>query len=366
MDTKQIFFSHAIIDKAISLAIYKLLNMFIADFNLNGTYQIFYSPVNLNQITKKDQRWSEAIREAMSLSSCCLVLVTPSSINNKWVNYELGLAKAYGKPIIPIGIYGIQHNQFIHCEMQVRSLEQKDNYSFLMKTLFNDNERIGVRRIEDWLIKNNISQRIDEIVNRAKKRTVYIVGSKPEKSQYTSQFKYISNFLNAICTSLIKNNCIICSYPSVEDVGKIVADCVLDQDASKYEIAGLYKFDKDFKKFTISNEGITKWFKILSKFRRLYLEGKDFMIIIGGSFSTKEEYDVAVEKNTLQILPIPCFGGFGRDLFIRQSQNNEYEDFRHPCLGCNGLDNGRCPRLEEFVNRMFIYRQLKSKRINHE
>lgn len=367
MDTKQIFFSHAIIDKAISSAIYKLLQKFIVDFNLNETFRIFYSPVDLNQMTTKDQSWPEEINKAMKSSSSCLVLVTPSSINNRWVNYELGLAKAYGKSIMPIGIYGIQYNQFIHSEKQVKSLEQKNNYSSLLNTLFNDDKSIREMEIEDWLSSANISQRIDEIVNRAKKRTVYIVGSKPENDECLSQFEYISDFLKSLCTSLLKNNCVICSYPSVEDVGKIVADCVIDQDPGKYEIAGLYKFDKDLKDFAKDSDvGMTKWHKILTKFRRLYLEGKDFMIIVGGSFSTKEEYDVALDKKSLQIIPIPCFGGFGKELFDKQSQNHEYEEFCHPCIGCNGLYHGRCPRLEEFVNRMFIYRQLKSKRINHE
>lgn len=367
MIIKQIFFSHAIIDETISSAIYNLLQKFLDDFGLKETFKLFYSPVNLNQMTKKDQRWPEAIRNAMESSTCCLVLVTPSSINNKWVNYELGLAKAYGKPVIPIGIYGIQYNQFIHSDTQVRSLEKKDNYPFLIATLFNDEGRIGEREIENWLSKPNISQRIDDIVYSAKKRTVYIVGSKPEKGVFVSKFKYVSDFLESICTSLLKNNCIICSYPSVEDVGKIVADCVIDKDPSKYEIAGLYKFDKDLKEFSKNSAvGMAKWDKILTKFRRLYLEGKDFMIIVGGSSSTKEEYNVALERKSLQIIPIPCFGGFGKELFDIQSQNHEYEEFCHPCLGCNGLDRGRCPRIKEIIERLFIYKPLNRVSINNE
>ena len=82
MIIKQIFFSHAIIDETISSAIYNLLQKFLDDFGLKETFKLFYSPVNLNQMTKKDKRWPEAIRNAMESSTCCVVLVTPSSINN--------------------------------------------------------------------------------------------------------------------------------------------------------------------------------------------------------------------------------------------------------------------------------------------
>ena len=365
METKQIFISHAIIDKSISSAIYHLLLKFIDDNYLGQTFNVFYSPVNLNQITTKNQKWPEEINKAMKASSTCLVLVTPNSINNRWVNYELGLAKAYDKHIVPIGIYGIQYNQFIHSDTQVLSLEQKDNYSVLINLLFNEDNSFGEMKIENWLSRANISRRIDSIVNRAKKRTVYIVGSKPENDESVHQFEYISDFLKSICSSLLNNNCIICSYPSVENVGKIVADCVMDQDSSKYEIAGLYKFDKDLKAVA-TGVGMTKWNEILTQFRRLYLEGKDFMIIIGGSSSTKEEYKVAVDMKTLQIIPIPCFGGFGKELYEKQSQNYEYKDFCHPCIGCNGLDHGRCPRINDIVERVFIYKTLNRVRIKHE
>jgi hypothetical protein len=47
-----------------------------------------------------------AIREALNRASAVLVLVSRSSLNNQWVQFEVGAAEALGKPIIPVLVSG--------------------------------------------------------------------------------------------------------------------------------------------------------------------------------------------------------------------------------------------------------------------
>jgi hypothetical protein len=47
-------------------------------------------------------RWQSVIRQELSKSDYFLVLLSPASINSKWVQFELGLAWGLDKAIIPI------------------------------------------------------------------------------------------------------------------------------------------------------------------------------------------------------------------------------------------------------------------------
>ena len=45
---------------------------------------------------------SAKVKEALHHSDAFVVLITPTSINSAYVQEEVGLAHAYGKPIVPI------------------------------------------------------------------------------------------------------------------------------------------------------------------------------------------------------------------------------------------------------------------------
>lgn len=48
------------------------------------------------------EKWQSVIRQQLSASDYFLVLLSPTSINSKWVQFELGLAWGLDKTIIPI------------------------------------------------------------------------------------------------------------------------------------------------------------------------------------------------------------------------------------------------------------------------
>jgi len=49
---------------------------------------------------------SKAVRSAIERSGAIVVLLSPKSLHNKWVNFEVGAGLALGRPIIPIIVEG--------------------------------------------------------------------------------------------------------------------------------------------------------------------------------------------------------------------------------------------------------------------
>lgn len=49
--------------------------------------------------------WSEEIRQALICSKSALVLLTPASVDSRWVMAEVGALWALGKPFVPATIY---------------------------------------------------------------------------------------------------------------------------------------------------------------------------------------------------------------------------------------------------------------------
>ncbi len=50
--------------------------------------------------------FASTIRSALQESSAMVVLLSPASIHNQWINFELGAGAALGIPIIPIVVDG--------------------------------------------------------------------------------------------------------------------------------------------------------------------------------------------------------------------------------------------------------------------
>lgn len=47
-------------------------------------------------------KWQNQIRDAISQTKCVLMLVTPNSVNSKWLPFEAGMAIYAGKPIFTL------------------------------------------------------------------------------------------------------------------------------------------------------------------------------------------------------------------------------------------------------------------------
>lgn len=338
---KTIFLSHSTKDEALACALYTLFNTFIRDNELE--YDVFYSPESLTDFEKYSQKWKEGITEAVKKCSIFVVLWTPNSIENRWVNYEIGVAKATEKPMFAIGVNGINFDLIIPNEIQTLFLNNPIHIKKVLYNLF----KIKMSFISTWATKTGY-ELIDNVSHLARTQCVFFAGSIQDGNS-----DELETFVIQLSDKLLNAGFKLASYPTVPHIGEIVAQRAIDSDVNKYEIAGLYKFDDDINLFTNKWGGnLDDWNTTIDSFREIYLQNKDCMIIIGGGKYTKSEYKVAKHITKLQIFPIPCFGGTGKEIYEKISQQDWFTTFKHPCANCDmARKNGKCPHVDEFVKR---------------
>lgn len=347
---KTIFLSHSSKDEELAKSLYNLLNLYIQDNKLQNKYDIFYSPISLNTFEKYSNDWKEKIKIAAKGCAKFVVLWTPNSIKNRWVNYELGIATANSKnkEFWAVGIKGIDFGLIIPSLIQTVYLDS----SALIKNFLSGILKVSIDNVNDWSSANiNI---INRIITIAETKCVFISGSKHDSPKWSS--KRVHDFIQRLSLGLYECGFKLASYPLVPEVGEVVAKCIVPKDANKYEIAGLYKFDDDRENFLQicgCNVNLENWAKTLSKFRQIYLQGKNYLVIVGGGTYTEIEYYEAKKRDDIEIFPIPCFGGKGQELYELMKADNSLSKLKHPCTKCYGkkTSDGPCLYINEFVKR---------------
>lgn len=63
------------------------------------------------ELVSGGQRWMDTIQRAIERSDAVVFLITPSTLEAKWPVYELGLAVALGKRVLPV-FAGVEVSQF--------------------------------------------------------------------------------------------------------------------------------------------------------------------------------------------------------------------------------------------------------------
>lgn len=353
---KTIFLSHSSKDSQLTQAIYQLIKRFISDNNLKSTYKVFYSERSLKEENENRKDWKVAIPKEISDSSSVLVLWTNNSMNNRWVNYEIGIATAMNKNIVAIGIKGLNYDNIIPNHIQVLCLENKADIKLMIKHTFGFSAQD--QTVDNWASSDNNDNAIDALIREAKRKCIYFVGSKQKEWNKQTEDK-VEAFTEKLSKKLLERGFKLASYPAVKHVGMTVAKASL-KVLDSYEIAGLYRFDETVGKLAKKWHGdIIAWNKTMERFRDAYLDNKHCMVIIGGGENTENEYKVAQSKN-IQVFPIPCFGGFGKKLFNRLSYEYTTQNFDHPCLNCNNCECGDdC--IDNFLRRFETYRPFEDK-----
>ena len=101
----KIFISHSQKDKKLAKEFKELFE------NFKKKTDVFLSS-NITSDQIKSKQWKENFEKNIKECSHVVVLVSPNSLNSKWVQYETGYASASGKDIIPIGIKGVSPEDF--------------------------------------------------------------------------------------------------------------------------------------------------------------------------------------------------------------------------------------------------------------
>lgn len=72
------------------------------------------------------EEWQVKLKDALSKCDVFLVILSPNSIDSKWVLHELGAAWAIGKPIIPIITHPELFSKIPVSLQEIESVEVKD------------------------------------------------------------------------------------------------------------------------------------------------------------------------------------------------------------------------------------------------
>ncbi len=239
---KRIFLSHSTKDEALAKSIYTLITQYIESSDkLAGEYEVFYSPISLLQYEHGSDNWKTGIHDAIQNCSCCIFLLTPNSIENRWVNYELGRATAAGRKIVPVGPQGLNFQLVIRNEIQLLEISNYSGVIRMLRRIFNDILKVDVK-LNTWGSHPENKPLFDDVIYQAHTKTIYFVGSIPEGTDPTI-VKRVETFITTLSQRLLKKECHLASYPSVPYIGKTVAKCALNYECERYEIAGLYRFD---------------------------------------------------------------------------------------------------------------------------
>ena len=207
---KTIFLSHSSKDISISRELYELLRQFIIDENLEKEYDVFYSPESLKENKEHRRGYRNAIYNAMSRSFSLIVLWTPNSTTNKWVNYEVGLANAINKMIeekilrekTPIEIVSVrpditEHSAILSNNQQVLSLSVQKDIIIMLKDAFD----IEYEIIEKWAKKNK--PLIKSLITTASQKCVYFVGGNKDDKISGWDGERVESFVTQTVESLI-------------------------------------------------------------------------------------------------------------------------------------------------------------------
>lgn len=349
----KIFISHSQKDKTVAKEFKKLFESFAKIYP--GKQEVFLSSdISDDQI--KTGQWKDDFEKNLKESNVFVVLVTPNSLHSTWVTYEIGYALALEgttegkgiKKIIPIGIRCVSPDSFFLNGYNMQIVKEKQDIIKLLNRIFGSTEKFN----EIWCKENE--EKIKKLLVQCIERCVYFVGSNPVSETGKEEWKtsLIDDFLERLTTELLKKPGIkVSSFPEVPEVGRKVFEAAIKVCPEKYEISGLYQFDKIAEGKEIDPK---TWKQTLDGFRQFYLANKSSMIIIGGKDHTEDEYNVAKEKcSHMEFFPLPCMGGLGEKLF---NKNNElYKKSFHPCIYCNYKDKEKCDQIEAFVKRLGKY-----------
>jgi len=101
MAKKIIFLSHDKEDLAIVSRVFRILN------------RINMFPYMFEIYPEPGEDLPVTIRNWITRSDCFVVFLTTEGVKSQWVNQEVGIAYAYGKPIIPINEEGVESEGFV-------------------------------------------------------------------------------------------------------------------------------------------------------------------------------------------------------------------------------------------------------------
>lgn len=291
---------------------------------------VYYAPETLRR-SAGGETWRKHILDGIHSSSAFIPIYTRHSVKRPWVLFESGVAEAYGIKRFPVRAASVSMDEIELIGKDVTVYDLFDETS-LMDLVFNvckthDQvmDPVELRQLIERNMSNNHNK--DAILQLSKTRWVFIAGNVPDENSKDNKLKNeINKYVKSLTTTLLKHEFSIASCPQVLDVGKVASTTYLDfiknnsAEGVDFRISGLYPIDRFARQHTgLDNEVTEAWKRHLNEFRKSYLSDVEWLILIGGSKGTLEEYSAAKELGT-KIVFVPFFGGTAYNLWKNSNE----------------------------------------------
>lgn len=321
-------------------------------------------------------QWPSGILDkGIGLSRCVVLLCTPNSLTRPWVLFELGAAAALRKDCFCACVQSVKDSEIDAIPDPFRAFHYRLNDKNRLKDLLG---HIGTSALgqEDEKLQYDIDslfasqhQTVRDLMSLASERWVFIAGNVPRKGTKTSatRKRHLRTFVRDMTAQLLRSGFSVTACPQVKPVGKVALDAAESFVAGRgaavpfgtvsvdYDIGGLYPVDRYIRRKPFGSARTqSKWQEHLMTFRRSYLQKHEWLVLVGGTEGTTEEYEAVQTLNKdrrtqIRTYPIPCFGGSAREIF--QTLRHLHSSYLKPCIECKGQSRP-CSRIPAIVEHM--------------
>jgi hypothetical protein len=128
MKKHHVFISHITEEKETALCLKEYLRE-----TLGWGTKVFVSS-DLESI-RGGEVWFKTIVDAIKDSLVEIVLLSPASIDRRWINFEAGVGIGKGLQVIPVVVHGLERSEVGHplSSLQIRSLDDEENVRALLR-----------------------------------------------------------------------------------------------------------------------------------------------------------------------------------------------------------------------------------------
>jgi len=359
------FISFADPDRKLGEALYSAL--------LEVGLDAHFAPKDLPQ--NAPSGWKAGIVDSGIGKSKTFILVgTRAAICRSWVLFEAGAAAALGVKCYHTRVQGVTDSDFGYVPDTI------DHYNYrlfdweelrqLFRKVAEDAQGSDCRPIWEKIDKAfaRRAKSVADVIARASTRWVFIAGNMPRGGQKAAPERAadMRRFVNLLTQGLLEAGFCVAACPQVKDVGQVVLKTAEAYVAGlaktgaptlvDYRIGGLFPLDRMVRnRYGGARPVESKWREHLMQFRKSYLYKHEWLVLVGGSEGTAEEYEAVRGMNgarqvQIKTLAVPCFGGTGANVYRELKHKRDCCNLKL-CEACRRRAGG-CPRVSEIVEQM--------------
>jgi hypothetical protein len=296
------------------------------------------------------------LRDHMERSRIFVPLFSRHSLQRPLWSFLTGIAASLGKIIIPAIVSGVECNKddlrrdvFPVQFERFYSLFTMGDFQHFLQALVPDENPAKKQLPQD----DKFRKQIQTAVHHSNLRWCYFTGGADVKND--ASLTPIFRLAEGLATALLDKGMSLSVKPDAV-LGTAVRDAVKKWKDKQPEVqSDSPEARPDFEQVSSLSDSIMP-----DRIHVKNLTGKEWMITLGESAESREEYKIALsynakEKAGIKIFGVPCLGSFGKEVFFHMPVS-----YRHICDACEyreGLGSNECPHTREiaaFIKDLYL------------